>query len=82
MPIYEYGCKKCGKVIEVRQKFSDAPLKKCESCKGELEKLISASSFVLKGSGWYKTDYASKGSSTDSSEKPAKKPECAGCPSC
>jgi putative FmdB family regulatory protein len=62
MPIYEYRCEKCGKVFEVLQRFSDAPLKIHEDCGGEVEKLISHSAFQLKGSGWYQTDYA-KGSS-------------------
>ncbi len=61
MPIYEYRCEKCGKVIEALQRFSDAPLKIHEACGGELEKLISHSAFQLKGSGWYASDYA-KGS--------------------
>ncbi|MBW1670643.1 MAG: zinc ribbon domain-containing protein [Deltaproteobacteria bacterium] len=60
MPIYEYECESCGKVIENWQKFSDAPLGTCESCGGNLHKLISHSSFHLKGSGWYVTDYAGK----------------------
>jgi putative FmdB family regulatory protein len=61
MPIYEYRCEKCGKVFEVLQRFSDAPLKIHEECGGGVEKLISHSAFQLKGSGWYQTDYA-KGS--------------------
>lgn len=61
MPLYEYKCDKCGKVIEVRQKFSDEPLTVHEECGGGLERLISKSAFQLKGSGWYATDYA-KGS--------------------
>jgi putative FmdB family regulatory protein len=60
MPLYEYQCQKCGKVIEALQKFSDDPLTKCEECGGRLEKLISKSSFALKGKGWYKTDYQNK----------------------
>jgi putative FmdB family regulatory protein len=58
MPIYEYECKKCGKVFEELQGFDDPPLKKCRECKGKLEKLISLSSFQLTGTGWYATDYA------------------------
>ena len=58
MPIYEYECKKCGQITEALQGFNDPPLKKCEHCKGKLEKLISLSSFQLTGSGWYATDYA------------------------
>ena len=65
MPIYEYQCDKCGEHFEVVQKFDDAPLKKCTSCGGKLQKLISQSSFHLKGSGWYATDYAKKSTGGD-----------------
>lgn len=50
---------KCNNEMEVMQKFSDEPLSTCPQCGGELKKLISNTSFVLKGTGWYKTDYAS-----------------------
>jgi putative FmdB family regulatory protein len=60
MPIYEYACKKCGKTIEVIQKFSDPALRKHKECGGTLTKLISASGFQFKGTGWYVTDYAKK----------------------
>jgi putative FmdB family regulatory protein len=60
MPIYEYECTKCGKIEEIFQKFSDKPLVKCKHCSGKLHKLISHSSFHLKGTGWYVTDYAGK----------------------
>ena len=60
MPIYEYECTKCGQQTEALQKFSDSPLTECEGCHGKLKKLISHSTFHLKGSGWYVTDYASK----------------------
>jgi len=59
MPIYEYKCTKCNEQFDAIQKFSDAPLKKCKSCGGKLKKLITNTSFVLKGSGWYVTDYPS-----------------------
>ena len=77
MPIYEYECAKCGKTIEVIQKFSDKPLKKHQGCGGSLTKLISAAGFQFKGSGWYVTDYARKGQtekseSTESSKKDSK----------
>ena len=62
MPIYEYECSKCGKTIEVIQKFSDKPLKKHKECGGNLNKLISAAGFQFKGSGWYVTDYGKNGS--------------------
>ena len=76
MPIYEYECTKCGRVEEVLQHFSDKPLRTCRKCSGRLHKLISRSSFHLKGTGWYVTDYAGK-SGADKSEagKTAEKPE-------
>lgn len=61
MPVYEYQCGKCGEEIEAMQKMSDQPLKKCPKCGGALSKVMSSTSFVLKGSGWYATDYAKKG---------------------
>ena len=87
MPIYEYECSKCGRIDEVLQKFSDKPLAKCKHCSGKLHKLISHSSFHLKGTGWYITDYANKSQTTatpsnqgnqetnQSSESPSKKPK-------
>ena len=63
MPIYEYECTQCGMVHEVIQKFSDKALTKCRQCSGKLHKLISHTSFHLKGTGWYVTDYAGKSSS-------------------
>lgn len=68
MPIYEYECAKCGKRVEVIQKMSDKPLKKHEGCGGTLQKLISASGFQFKGTGWYVTDYARKDTKTESNE--------------
>lgn len=66
MPIYEYQCVDCGEVFEVFQKIHDAPLTQCRSCRGRVEKLISHTSFQLKGSGWYLTDYARKSQPSDS----------------
>lgn len=59
MPIREYKCKECGNYMEVIQGINEKPLESCPKCGGKLEKLISNSSFVLKGTGWYKTDYGS-----------------------
>jgi len=69
MPIYEYECTRCGRVEEIFQKLSDRPLKKCKKCSGKLHKLISHSSFHLKGTGWYATDYASTSSPTSTASK-------------
>ncbi len=53
MPIYEYGCTKCGHKFEKIQKFSDDPLTECPNCKEEaLQKLISQGNFCLMGFGW------------------------------
>jgi putative FmdB family regulatory protein len=60
MPIYEYKCRKCGKQFEAFQGITEPELKNCKYCKGKVHKLVSLSSFSLKGSGWYVTDYAGK----------------------
>ena len=67
MPIYEYQCQKCG-TFETTQKITDKPLAKCPTCKGKVRKLISNTSFQLKGTGWYITDYARKGKTDGKSE--------------
>jgi putative FmdB family regulatory protein len=60
MPFYEYQCRACGTLTEVLQKVSDPPLKKCPECgKNQLQKLVSAPVFRLKGGGWYETDFKS-----------------------
>jgi putative FmdB family regulatory protein len=60
MPFYEYECSSCKYYLEVMQKVSDAPLRKCPSCgRSTLKKLVSAPVFRLKGSGWYETDFKS-----------------------
>ena len=61
MPIYEYECAACGRTFEEMQKMSAAPLKKCSLCgAGKVRRLISQTSFRLKGTGWYQSDYARK----------------------
>ena len=67
MPVYEYQCSACKRIEEAFQKISDPPLAVCPACTGHLEKIISHSSFHLKGSGWYATDYG--GTKTDSPDK-------------
>lgn len=69
MPIYEYACRKCGKLFEYMQRMSDPPKRKCEACGGQtLERQISQTSFQLKGSGWYKDLYSSPKPGGGSSE--------------
>ncbi|MBN1627367.1 MAG: zinc ribbon domain-containing protein [Deltaproteobacteria bacterium] len=70
MPFYEYECTKCKHRVEVFQKISDKPITRCEICNGRMKKLISQSSFQLKGSGWYVTDYASKSGGYDGKTPP------------
>lgn len=68
MPIYEYQCSKCG-VFEVTQRITEDPLVKCPDCRSKVRKLISNTSFQLKGSGWYITDYGrGKGANGDKQE--------------
>jgi putative FmdB family regulatory protein len=57
MPIYEYRCDNCGQ-FEIMQKITERPLKRCPTCQSKVTKLISNTSFQLKGTGWYATDYA------------------------
>jgi putative FmdB family regulatory protein len=71
MPIYEYQCEKCGAHLEVLQRIGDKPLTRCTKCKGRVEKVVSRSSFQLKGAGWYVTDYAGKKSSESKSDAKA-----------
>ncbi len=68
MPIYEYKCSECG-VFEVTQRITEDPLDGCPTCQGEVRKLISNTSFQLKGTGWYITDYGrGKGANGDKQE--------------
>jgi putative FmdB family regulatory protein len=62
MPLYEYRCRSCHEVFEVLQKYGDRSLRKCERCGGKLEKLISRTSFLLKGGGWFADGYGSSSS--------------------
>ncbi|MFN3920856.1 MAG: FmdB family zinc ribbon protein [Caldimicrobium sp.] len=79
MAVYEYECLKCGYHFEIWQKITEEPLKICDKCGGDLIRLIGQTGFILKGSGWYVTDYARKekkvqgkeDSSTSSKEKDA-----------
>jgi putative FmdB family regulatory protein len=73
MPFYEYQCKSCGHDLEAMQKINDAPLKKCPHCgKSQLQRLMSAPVFRLKGGGWYETDFKGDG---DNKKNLADKPE-------
>ncbi len=60
MPIYEYRCEKCG-VFEETQRITDPALERCPTCRRKVRRLISNTSFQLKGGGWYVTDYGRAG---------------------
>lgn len=85
MLTYEYVCEKCKRTFEVRQRISAAPLTTCEVCGGTVRRLLSSAPFILKGGGWYVTDYpsesrkkamaAEKPASTTSDSKAAPKPD-------
>ena len=60
MPTYEYECLKCRRVFEIRQRISEPALTVCDVCGGEVRRLLSAAPFILKGEGWYVTDYPSE----------------------
>jgi putative FmdB family regulatory protein len=80
MPMYEYQCEQCGQVFEARQKFSDAPLTECRACGGPVQKLISQTSFALKGNGWYQQGYAPAAAKPAACAAGAAGGGCAGCP--
>lgn len=61
MPTYDYRCDQCARTFEVRQRISEAPLTTCERCGGPIRRLLAAAPFILKGGGWYVTDYPSEG---------------------
>jgi putative FmdB family regulatory protein len=76
LPVYTYACKQCGADLERRQTFSDAPLTVCETCGGELRRVLHPVGVIFKGSGFYNTDNrkSSGGSSSDSDKDGAKEP--------
>ena len=71
MPLYEYRCTACKNQFEYMQGVSEGAKRKCETCGGRLEKLVSRAGFVLKGSGWYETDFKGKAPRTGDSEAPS-----------
>jgi len=73
MPVYEYECPACEKVYEVHQGMNDAPLTSCSVCGGEVKKIMSMSSFHLKGGGWYSDGYASGSAAQGDSPKTTEK---------
>ena len=69
MPTYTYGCEACNREMEIEQRISEAPLKKCPKCgKPKLRRLIAGGNFILKGGGWYSDGYGSSSKSSSSSD--------------
>ena len=60
MPTYEYACDRCQRTFEVRQRISEPPLTTCQYCDGSVRRLLAPAAFILKGGGWYVTDYPSE----------------------
>jgi putative FmdB family regulatory protein len=60
VPTYEYQCEKCQRLFEIRQRITESPLTTCEVCGGHVKRLLSPAPFILKGEGWYVTDYPSE----------------------
>ena len=60
MPLYEYSCEKCKHIFELMRKVSETSPVKCPKCGLDAKKMVSSTSFQLKGTGWYKTDYQDK----------------------
>jgi len=75
VPTYEYECRRCSRVFEVRQRISEPALTTCDQCGGPVQRLLAPAPFILKGGGWYVTDYPSearkKAQSSESGDKPA-----------
>ncbi|MBI2016761.1 MAG: zinc ribbon domain-containing protein [Candidatus Rokubacteria bacterium] len=81
MPTYEYECGACRRVFEVKQRISEPPLTTCDACGGAVRRLLSAAPFILKGEGWYVTDYPSESrKKARESEKGGDKPAAATTP--
>ncbi len=86
MPIHEYQCRKCEAVVERIEGAHDRPMRKCPNCGGKVDQVISPSAFVLKGSGWYATDYGARshdngnGKGKRKGEPKEKEPAAASCP--
>lgn len=79
MPIYEFVCEACGRLVERLQKMSDPPPDACPECGGKMAKIMSRNSFQLKGGGWYRDLYSSaSGSKADGAASKAPAPAAGG----
>jgi putative FmdB family regulatory protein len=73
VPTYDYECERCERTYEVRQSISAPALTTCQFCGGPIRRLLAAAPFILKGSGWYVTDYPSESrkKAMEAEKKPA-----------
>jgi putative FmdB family regulatory protein len=78
MPIYEYQCAACGRIVEKWQNISEEPLTVCPHCGGRLSKIISSCTFQLKGSGWYVSDYGGSHAGSTKTENTGEDKEARG----
>ena len=69
MPIYEFVCESCGRIVERLQKVTDPPPEACPECGGKMAKIMSRNSFQLKGGGWYRDLYSSSKGATNAADK-------------
>ena len=81
MPIYEFVCENCGRIVERLQKVSDPPPEQCPECGGKMAKIMSRNSFQLKGGGWYKDLYSSSSKADAGTSKPSSDAPAAATPS-
>ena len=82
MPTYTYECEKCSHVFEIEQKITDSPRKRCPECRGKVYRVIHPVGHILKGSGFYRTDYRGdeySESKIAEEKKPSPPPACDGC---
>lgn len=68
MPTYQYRCPKCGD-YDVTQRITESAFTSCSTCGSPVERLISSGNFILKGSGWYTSDYSRKGVAASAEKK-------------
>ena len=80
MPTYEYECPRCPRIFEVKQRITEPALVTCDVCGGPIHRLLSAAPFILKGGGWYVTDYPSESrkKATESTSKESSGKESSG----
>lgn len=80
MPTYTYECERCEKRFEIDQRITDPPRKRCPSCRGKVFRVIHPVGHILKGSGFYATDYRKPAPAEQDRDTAGRSPSCEGCP--